>query len=456
MKIFEILPENFFSIFASNINNIYADCIFLMFNFFGKGNSFGADKEEVVSILSEYFNTNQYYFIDDETDEVVRSSRAKALSILRKLRRTGWIFEEDDINYEVRINFNYYTIPIINTLLELKQNKALEYRGYIYLIYSTLKNIDEDTFGDLIYQIYDATNRVMYRLKGLNANIKKYINDLLNKKEVDDLQSIVENLFIDYKKNIIDESYQRLKTSDNVSKFRPFIISKLNEIILNDAFINKVCLDLVHTDKFNTIDLAKLDLFEKIESIISNFENLDNIIDEIDKKNSRYIQMSISKILFIVSNSIDLQGKINSILKYIIDHHFDDLSLFKLSIQRNLDKNSLYTNSIRVITKPQKLKLKKSMSHEEKTKRLNKLLENGLYSKKSINKYMIGLLKNKKSIKASEIKIGSFSDYTRLILIYMYSKSNNIDYKIIKLDSKQIINNFEFTDFEIYRRGKDE
>jgi len=429
-----------------------------MFNYLGQGNSFGANKEDLIEVLSDYYN-NLYdlEFIDDETLEEVKTNREKALATLRRLKLCGWIFEEDDANYEVKINFTHYSIPIIQVLSDIKHNKELEYQGYIFLIYSALKHIETDTLGDMVDQIYDNTHKVMNRLKSLNSNIKKYIQELLNKKDISDLKSIVENLFIDYKKNIIDDAYQRLKTSDNVSKYRPFIISKLNEICVDQDLINSVAIDLVSKKRFQTISEAVEDLYFKMDYIINSFENLDNIIEEIDRKNSKYIQTSISKILFIVNNTVDLQGKINSILRYCVEVSKDQQpelgllsQLFLISTQKNLDTASMYTQPQKMMMSLQKLAHKKSLTKEEKQKRLDKFIKNNVFSKKSINKYVQILLKGKKKIKASQIPISTYEDYTKLILIYMYSNSIHINYRISKLETIYCQNDYHFVDFDIW------
>lgn len=459
-NVFDIIPNNFFSILSSNNKKIYANSIFIMFNYLGKGNSFGANKDDIVALLTEYYNNIlDDIYLDEDTFIEVKTSREKALATLRRLKQCGWIFEEDDANYEVKLNFTYYSIPLIKTLLDIKQKNNLEYQGYIFLIYSAVKNIDINTFSDILDQIYDNTNTVMNKLKSLNSNIKKYIQELLNKKADKDLKSIVENLFIDYKKHIIDDAYQRLKTSDNVSKYRPFIISKLNELSLNDELLTHVSNNLVKKNKYTDIELAKIDVYRKIDYIIYSFENLDNIIEEIDKKNTKYIQTSISKILFIVNNTVDLEGKINLILNYCVLENRDDIEdirdLFSISTQKNLDSLSMYTQPNRLPTSLQVVKERRILSKDEKIQRLNKFMRNNVFSKKNINQYVLSLLKDGKMIKASEIPVNNYHSYIKLILIYMYSNSTNVSYFIKKLSNKFINNNYSFYDFEIYsKRGK--
>lgn len=447
-QIFSILPDNFFSILSAKNNKIYADCIFLMFNYLNQGNSFGARKELVINLLTEYFESCTSFKSEENLNP-----KERALSVLRRLKQCGWIFEEDDSQYEVLINFTFYSIHIIKSLSELKKNDELEYLGYIYMIYSAIKALDINTFSDILDQIYHNTNIVMNKLKTLNANIKKYIQDLLNKKSINDLKSIVEDLFVDYKKNIIDQSYQRLKTSDNVSKYRPFIISRLNEICLDDEIINKVVEELLAKNKFHDNSSAKKYIYEKIDYVINSFKNFDAIIDEIDKKNSKYIQMSISKIMFIVHNTQDLQGKITKILHTVKDENKLN-EIFRIHPQMYLNKSSLYNmpnrNSEKII---QELPVVKSLSFENKQNQLLKFLENNLYSKKNLDLYIKTLFEKENQIAAHKLPLENYVDYTKIILVYLYGYSSDVSYKIKRLSNLYQKNGFHFGDFLITRRN---
>ncbi|QVK18883.1 hypothetical protein KHQ81_04000 [Mycoplasmatota bacterium] len=448
-QIYEILPEHFFSVLACTNQVEYADCLFLMFHYLGKGNSFGGKKESIIELLSTYFNQS-----NNDNKQIPRE---KAIGVLRRLRQCGWIFEEEDANYEVIVNFTSYAIPLLKTLSDLKKSEALEYLGYIFIIYSAVKNMEIDSLSDILDQIYYNTTIVMNKLKSLNANIKKYIQDLLNKKDVNDLKSIVSNLFVDYKKNIIDKHYQRLKTSENISKYRPFIISKLNEISMNESIIKKVSYDLVKKEKYSELSKAKSHIYDQIDYIISSFENFEHIMSEIDKKNSKYIHTSISKILFIVNNSQDLQGKINLILRHYVkqkkmNQGVKEECVFNLFPQKYLAPNSLYTMPDKTyVNSVQTIESEISLSFEEKQKKFKNFFESNVYNLKHINSYVKQLLNKKERILASSLPLNNYVDYTKLILIYMYSGSD-VDYSVDKLNQIYQNQGYLFYDFEIRRK----
>lgn len=76
-------------------------------------------------------------------------------------------------------------------------------------------------------QINENTDKLITGLKNLNSNIKKYIDELTKHITISD---IMEALFDDYMVNVVDKAYHRLLTSDNVSKFHPEIIERLEDV----------------------------------------------------------------------------------------------------------------------------------------------------------------------------------------------------------------------------------
>ena len=66
-------------------------------------------------------------------------------------------------------------------------------------------------------------------LRKLDSRLKDYIREIVDRSEIKDL---MESL-INYKVELVDKSYFRLKTSDNVNKYRLVIVNKLEEFLNN-------------------------------------------------------------------------------------------------------------------------------------------------------------------------------------------------------------------------------
>ena len=75
-----------------------------------------------------------------------------------------------------------------------------------------------------------------------------------------------------------------------------------------------------------------------------------------------------------------------------------------------------------------------------------------MYSRKEINKHVIEILNGDSEVLASELMLEEKEDFVRLLLIFLYSKSDSVDYITESLNI-DVGNKFvSFKDFKI--KGK--
>ncbi len=178
------------------------------------GLPYGIDKDILVDEIESMLKERNLENLDEELGDSSLSLKDKANSLVRKLIDYGWVYKETTNNYKEIINFNDYSIIIIDALKKIINKESLEYQGNILSIYHLLytnENIDNVI---LLKKVFENTKEIIGALKTLNANIKKYM-DALTKQQ--NPEQIMESLFKDYTINIIDKSYHRLRTSDNIS-----------------------------------------------------------------------------------------------------------------------------------------------------------------------------------------------------------------------------------------------
>ena len=229
--------------------------------------------------------------------------------MLRKLESYGWIESETDKSYVQRVNFKEYAVKIIKTLLEIADGKQIEYQGYIYTIYSLARSNTEHP-GIVLLQILDNTDMLITGLKNLNSNIKHYIDELTKHKTVAEIMHV---LFNDYITNVVDKAYHRLRTSDNVSKFRPEIIERLESKSHNEDYIAKTAKEISGIREVLEEDGREL-VYKYLHEIIEAFRNMDDILMEIDQKNTQYQRAAINRARFLLSGDEDVRGQIKEIL----------------------------------------------------------------------------------------------------------------------------------------------
>ena len=123
-------------------------------------------------------------------------------------------------NYVDIIQFDDNALILLKALEDISSNSApKEYTGYIYVIDNLLRYFDYNQGISIIEQVYDNTETLMNRLRGLNSSIKKYLTKLLNE-DNQDAEKLLKTLLSDYQENVINKAFSNLKLSDNPSKYK--------------------------------------------------------------------------------------------------------------------------------------------------------------------------------------------------------------------------------------------
>lgn len=463
-NIFSILPEDFFRPLCSKYKKEYSDCIQLIFNTFKPELSYGVDREIVVSVLEDYFDsTTQVMVLED--NEVLKDARSKANAIIRGLKEAGWLEYEQGDNHTINITLFDYAIPIIDSLNKLLREEEAEYQSIISGIYARLNNKEgyKKPYDLIVKGVAEDTERLISELKRLNNSIKKHIE-----KQTNDMTAgeILEHFF-KYHREIGSKAYLRMKTSDNVSFFRSGIIEKLEEMLSDSELIKAVQKGYMEIEQEEDEEKAYDAVVQIILGIKSSIYRLDEIIDEIDRKHAKYQKNAVMRAKFLLSTGNNMEGKISQILGCMVEqlneeaeqNIYDDAPedwsmLFSLYPQGFIDNESLRTIPVsRKLGAVDELGGELMISDEERALYREAFKEKNRirFSTKNINDYVQSLLEGRERIKASSLPIESKRDMIRIIYISLYGNHRANCYKVERSKERVRINGFEFPDFEIVR-----
>jgi len=423
--------------------------------------SFGVERDVLVEELEYYFDQTQAAEMDEEEFQAL-DSRGKANSMIRKLEFYGWIEIETDKSYVQRVNFKEYAVKIIKTLLEIADGKQIEYQGYIYTIYSLARS-NTDHPGIVLLQILENTDMLITGLKNLNSNIKHYIDELTKHQTV---AEIMDALFNDYITNIVDKAYHRLRTSDNVSKFRPEIIERLESKSHNRNYIERASQEISGIREVSEEDGREL-VYKYLHEIIEAFRNMDDILMEIDQKNTQYQRAAINRARFLLSGDEDVRGQLKELLigiNEVMNEEKMDLGgiyriafldeLVRIYSSSVIDGNSLYSptegrkefvSQELVQEEPDLLK------RQEKIRRITEKMQNVL-SPSKIEAYVKHQLGEKKQLRAAQFPLSTDEDFIRIIYIRLYGQRKNMNYRVESLEEVQV-GGYRFRDFMIRRKS---
>ncbi|MGN0265829.1 MAG: Wadjet anti-phage system protein JetA family protein [Oliverpabstia sp.] len=422
--------------------------------------SFGVERDVLVDELEYYFEQSQAAQMDEEEFQAL-DSRGKANSMLRKLEFYGWIEVETDKSYVQRVNFKEYAVKIVKTLLEIADGKQIEYQGYIYTIYSLVRS-NTDHPGIVIMQILENTDMLITGLKNLNANIKHYIDELTKHRTV---AEIMDALFNDYITNIVDKAYHRLLTSDNVSKFRPEIIERLESQSRNQNYVEKAAQEIAGIREISIEEGQEL-VYKYLHDIIEAFRNMDDILMEINQKNTQYQRAAINRARFLLSGDEDVRGQLKEILlglnEAINEEHMELGGIYRIEFLDGLirlygnsvmDSNSLYspTEGKKEFV-PQELVTEEPdlLLRQEKMRRITEKMQK-ILSPEKIGKYVDGQLGDRKQMRAAQLPLESVEDFMKIIYIRLYGQRKNMKYTIESMEETEA-GGYRFKDFMIRRK----
>ncbi len=326
MDFFDLVPDNFFSLLSSKNKKIYLASIIESFKVYETGSILGIEKKIIVDDLIYFLDTNPYlYDVEDEEDEEAdpKNKRELANYILRRMEECGWIYVDVNNDYEEILNFTDTAIIICEALLkaypQFEYNEddineyvnPSEYQGYIYSIYSLLNQRDNVEYALLFSLVYSNTKQLIRAIRRLDARMKDYIQSVVDTSEIKDLMQRL----IFYKSDIYDSSYMKLKVSDNINRYRLAIVTRLLEMQEDPEIVKAIANNYIGISK--TLEEAEAKAVRNIDEVIDAFNAIEDFINEIDNKNKTYVNSTIGKIKFLLSEEDNIIGKINTILKHV-------------------------------------------------------------------------------------------------------------------------------------------
>ena len=441
--LFGIIPKEFFTPLASPNRLVYWDCLCRLFQAMSAQLSFGIEREILVDELQFYFEQNQAAeFEEDDINGM--DSRKKANEMLRLLGKYGWLEVETDKSYVQRVNFYDYAVKVMKTLLEISDGRKVEYQGYIYTIYSLVRT-NTDHPAVVLQQIRDNTDMLITGLKNLNSNIKHYIDELTKHKTV---AEIMNALFNDYITNIVDKAYHRLLTSDNVSKFRPEIIERLEANGHSSRYIAKTSEELAAIREIPVGQAEEL-VYQTLHEIVEAFRNMDDILAEINRKNTQYQRAAVNRAKFLLAGTEDVRGQMKEILLYIGEQmeqsQLDLNGIYEIEYLDNLvrlfgssfiDEKSFYSPiEGKKEFHPQELTevMPDVELRQEKLRKMTEKMQR-ILSPERIERFVEEQLGDREKIYASELPMETMDDFIRLIYVRLYGSRKKMRYRIEKAE----------------------
>ncbi|MDF9825516.1 hypothetical protein M2475_001963 [Breznakia sp. PF5-3] len=443
MNIFETLPINFFNIFNNSNKGMISECLFVLYDYMKEDSAFASLKENVIFELTKYFNSHII-----ETDEIASGTpKERADNIYKRLKDCGWISEEQGDNYQIYASFEDYATSIMNILFQLDADADVEYSSMVYNIYSSFVRFDVNNGHKILDSHYRTTKELMNKLKNLNTNIKRYIKKLLRDNMKNDLNQLLDSLLNEYQLMIVDRAFYNLTTRDHPLKYRNTIIAAISEIRNSEEKINCIVRNIMDS-KDITYEKA-YDIFdEQTNYMIDSFESILDLINEISKKNEKFVASATNRILFLINVKEDIGGKINEIIKSGQQYDGSLNNIVELSVNKTLDSHSIFSSRKQKL--PMHLESIKEVKLDDliREQEINRLKVNSKYTQQSIEKRILERLDGNSVLNGS-VYFKEQMDISLFVLTWLYGYNEKSKYKIEPLNTLVNTNQYKFREFII-------
>lgn len=475
MELFKVLPETIFRPMVSVNREIYLDALFVVRECY---------KQELMirkdDLVTRLIGKIEDRILDMQLEEDVDAEEfgkigdnlsGRAYFLVRRLVQTGWLeLEYYSHSFEEFVTVPDYAVKILNLLYELTEDRPKEYNSLVYSVYAALRTADQERdeyMYDALYQAYHKTEELRDSLKSLLNNIRRYHQNLQGQLAVPE---ILAEHFDRYKVLIADRVYHPLKTFDSVPRFRPRIIGILrawqNEKGTPDqpTAIDRMVDGLQRKENGNQPWEARQEILRMILSIIDTYEHVDQILLEIDRKNTTYTRSSLERMQYLLNADRDLKGKLIEILKHLpkLTRHEDSPLLVRMQemalfMPGFLSEDSLYREPARRRKhEPSPILESLPQDGEGLARELTDLKTRFLqtFSHERIVRYVLEQLAGREEIASADLKLDEIEDFLRLLLAVLKQDETQIPYQIVFRDGYVMINGYRLPEMNI-KRGKD-
>lgn len=464
MKLFEIIPSDFFSVLVSSNREIYVDALMKLYEMFNY--DINIKLKDYLSELTDLLE-DRAYNVEDGDDISVDSpdtSRGRARLIEKRFEKTGWIEREFlDGSFTEIITPNTYSLRVMRMLSEITDEGMVEYNSLVFSTYSALNQAvseNQDRMYEALIIAQSNTEKLDYELRALYHGIRGHLKSI---RDNNDVNFLLKNHFEEYKK-MADRIYHPVKTMDSVFRYSGPIQGILSDLRYNETLLDEMSKKACTIKKYDSESQAKYDILKSIDKIIDSYSSVSMLMEEIDAKHCSYTKQSIDKIRYVMSADQTIKGKLADILRTYAEADEADreniAGLLEQNIclnrQQYIDSHSFYRKNIkskRSSRTPQALESCNDIHQDLIDEVIGKIQSS--YSENRVKAYIEALFKDGASQAESQnIEINSDSDYVLTLLAVVSCVNGRHGYSI-KLGNDYIRKNgYRIPQFVLYKGGK--
>ena len=352
MELFDVLPERFFGLLAGKCRRIYAEaglCLYEQYRLAQFGIEQEILRDKFQELIESWAEAGVAYEEDDFSlqDAAAEESRGKANHMIRRMKEFGWLDFEQRENFKIFILLPHYSSRLWGLFANLCEGRAVEYQRFAFTTYQVLSGEGAKVQPSMaVLEAERLAEEFVEELRILLNNIKNKMEQVSAQTS---LQDVLSHHFDEYRSDIVDRSYHRLKTSDHVSRYRIRILQEVQEIRQNKERFRVLCDDAVNRQLADTMESAEYRMNASLHSIEEIYRGLDDMFAQIDRRHNQYVRASYERALYLQQEgSARTESMIAGILLALVEarderREIQELPrLFRLQTMDMLLPNSRY------------------------------------------------------------------------------------------------------------------
>lgn len=466
MKLFEILPEKYFNLLSGKNRQIYAEAALLLLEQ-SQLERFGIPYEIMRDFMQELLETQEEHgvvFSEDEDEPTLKEAnqaifadsgsqdydmfRAKANAVLRRMQQVGWLQVEERDNFKQYIVLPHYTSKLVSVFKELCEARAVEYQRFAFLTYQLLTGQEiRERPSFVVLEAENLTKQFQQELIALYNNMKHHMEQVVSKTTI---QEVLSHHFEEYKTQIVDRSYHRLKTSDHVARYRFLIVDTVQKWQMDKEWFNEAVEDSLKSELFTAREEAENAIHSALFEIEKIYTQLDEVFYQIDVRHNQYLRASYDRARYLSHHSQGIDQQIAGVLEWlaqnqknmdIMDKLFIENMISNLQSAAHLGQRSLQSPRKKrepmqpeehiVVPIPEELK--------EKLRKTNLNLLRKAVTREKVSSFVLEHLGDRDEMMMDELVPGSIEEFLLLSHIYLYGYDGKSGFQLIRGDKPRII-----------------
>ena len=472
MELFDVLPERFFGLLAGKCRRIYAEaglCLYEQYRLAQFGIEQEILRDRFQELIESWADAGVAYedegFTSQETS-AAEESRAKANHMIRRMKEFGWLDYEQRENFKIFILLPHYSSRLWGLFANLCEGRAVEYQRFAFTTYQVLSGEAAKAQPSMaVLEAERLAEEFVEELRILLNNIKSKMEQVAAQTS---LQEVLSHHFIEYRADIVDRSYHRLKTSDHVSRYRIRILQEVQEIRQNKERRRALCEDAVRRQLADSMEAAEYRMNASLQSIEEIYRGLDEMFAQIDRRHNQYVRASYERALYLQqAGSARVESMIAGILLAVAEARDRREEIPALEKLFRLQQTNMLLPSSRYIPRKKQRTLEpdtgtlvrsvdesvRARIREESVLRLARGI-----SRQKIEAWILDVLGQRDSMEISELLTRLLEeenpDLVRLLYAYLYGYDDPAKYRLGKHKEIEEQDTLRYSNRSIRRREK--